>query len=82
MNETLIGCIKQTEAENARGLMKSEMEKRITEVLEKYSDINMASESGRKYLAKEIEQEVKWLMDKMFMEEYELILNPEADTPF
>ena len=54
----------------------------IKKVLEANQDINMASEYAREYLAEEIEKEVHTTINKIFMEEYELILNPKSDTPF
>ena len=77
MNSTLIGCIKQTEADNARKKMKDI----IIKILEANQDINMASEYARKYLAEQIEKEVKQHVDKMFMEEYEMIIKPST-SPF
>ena len=54
----------------------------IIKILEANQDINMASEYAREYLAKEIEKEVQQTINMIFMEEYELILNPKHDTPF
>ena len=54
----------------------------ITKILEANQDINMASQYAREYLAEKIEKEVQATMNKIFMEEYELILNPKHDTPF
>ena len=42
----------------------------------------MASEYAREYLAEEIEKEVQSAINRIFMEEYELVLNPKHDTPF
>jgi hypothetical protein len=53
----------------------------ITKILEANQDINMASEYAREYLAKKIEKEVKQHVDKMFMEEYEMIIKPSTE-PF
>ena len=77
MNSTLIGCIRQTEADNNRRKMKEI----ITKILDANQDINMASEYARKYLAEQIEKEVKQYVDKMFMEEYEMIIKPST-SPF
>ena len=41
----------------------------------------MASKYAREYLAEKIEKEVKQHVDKMFMEEYEMIINPPT-SPF
>ena len=54
----------------------------ITKILEANQDINMASSYAREYLAEEIEKEVHQTINKIFREEYELILNPKYDTPF
>jgi flagellar basal body-associated protein FliL len=54
----------------------------IIQILEANQDINMASKYAREYLAKEIEKEVKSHVDKIFMEEYELKIKTQADTPF
>ena len=54
----------------------------IKVILEANQDINMASKYAREYLAEEIEKEVHQTINKIFMEEYELILNPKYDTPF
>ena len=53
----------------------------IKAVLEANQDINMSSKYAREYLAEEIEKEVHETMNKMFMEEYELIMNPPTE-PF
>ena len=45
----------------------------IKKVLEANQDINMASEYAREYLAEEIEKEVQSTVNRIFMEEYELI---------
>ena len=54
----------------------------IKVILEANQDINMASKYAREYLAEEIEKEVHETINKIFMEEYELIINPPPDTPF
>ena len=78
MDSILIGCIKQTEGDNSRRQMKDI----IIQILETNQDINMASKFAREYLAEEIEKEVKSHVDKIFMEEYELKIKTQADTPF
>tara|TARA_R110000824_G_scaffold119704_1_gene273914 strand:- start:1637 stop:1870 length:234 start_codon:yes stop_codon:yes gene_type:complete len=77
MDSILIGCIKQTEADNSRRRMKDI----ITKILEAHQDINMTSKFAREYLAEEIHKEVKQHVDKMFMEEYEMITKPST-SPF
>ena len=54
----------------------------IKVILEANQDINMASKYAREYLAKEIEKEVHETINKIFMEEYELRIKTQADTPF
>ena len=70
MNSITVGCIKQTESDNER----LKMEELIQEILDKYTDLNMASDSARKNLAKEITEKVHAYMNKKFMEEYESII--------
>ena len=58
------------------------MKKIIKEVLNYYSDIDLSEDFLREDLAEALAKEVKVHVDKMFMEEYELILNPQSDNPF
>ena len=57
------------------------MKEVILQILEYNRDINMTSSYARESLAEIINEEVKNYMDKMFMEEYELIMNPPTE-PF
>jgi hypothetical protein len=57
------------------------MKEVILQILEYNRDINMTSSYARESLAEIINEEVKQHMDKMFMEEYELIMNPPTE-PF
>ena len=50
------------------------MEEIIEEVLANYKDLNMSSDSARRLLAKEIAEKVKVHTDKLFMQEYEMII--------
>ena len=58
------------------------MKETIVKVLEGYQDINLASKYARAILAEEIEKEVQSTINRIFMEEYELVLDPKHDTPF
>jgi len=58
------------------------MKKIIKEVLNYYSDIDLSEDFLREDLAEALAKEVKVHVDKMFMEEYELISNPQSDNPF
>ena len=77
MNETLIGCIKQTESDNR----KREMQDLIAKILESNQDINMTSPYAREYLAKQITKLVKESIDNILIEEHELNIKDRNNYP-
>ena len=52
----------------------NKIEEIIEEVLANHKDLNMSSDSARRLLAKEIAEKVKVHTDKLFMQEYEMII--------